>query len=103
MFTANTKEAAFGRLHKGEAAFGRPPFVVSFVLSVNTGHILVLRRKTCALLRAKTSALLRRKTYAMLSWDMCFVQSQHKGLAQRARHTCMGLEVQRGSRSPAWV
>ena len=35
-----------------------PPFVVSFVLPVNTGHILVLRRKTCALLRAKTSALL---------------------------------------------
>ena len=31
VFTANTKEAAFGRLHKGGAAFGRPPFVVSFV------------------------------------------------------------------------
>ena len=46
VFTANTKE---GRLHKGGVAFGRPPFVVSFVLSVNTGHILVLRRKTCAL------------------------------------------------------
>ena len=29
-------------------------------------HILVLRRKTCALLRAKTSALLRRKTCAVL-------------------------------------
>ena len=50
--TANTKEAAFGRLRKGGAAEGRPPFVVSFVLAVNTGHILVLRRKTCALLRA---------------------------------------------------
>ena len=44
-----------------------PPFVVSFVLAVNTGHILVLRRKTCALLRAKTSALLRRKTCAVLA------------------------------------
>ena len=42
MFTENTKEAAFGRLHKGKAAFGRHPFVVSFVLAVNTGHILVL-------------------------------------------------------------
>ena len=61
IFTAKTKEAAFGRLHKGGAAFGRPTLVVSFVLAVNTGHILVLRRKTCALLRAKTSALLRRK------------------------------------------
>ena len=36
-FTANTKEAAFGRLHKGGAAFGRPPFVVSFVLAVSLG------------------------------------------------------------------
>ena len=54
VFTANAKEAAFGRLHKGGAAFGRPPFVVSFVVAVSTGHILVLRRKTCALLRAKT-------------------------------------------------
>ena len=48
------------------AAFGRPPFVVSLVLAVNTRHILVLRRTTCALLRAKTSALLRRKTWAVL-------------------------------------
>ena len=31
VFTANTKEAAFGRLHKGGAAFGRPPFVEPFV------------------------------------------------------------------------
>ena len=30
LFTANTKEAAFGRLQKGGAAFGHPPFVVSF-------------------------------------------------------------------------
>ena len=36
------------------------------VLAVSTGHILVLRCKTCALLRAKTSALLRRKTCAVL-------------------------------------
>ena len=46
-------------------------FVVSFVLAVNTGHILVLRRKTCALLRAKTSALLRRKTCAVLRARTC--------------------------------
>ena len=52
VFTTNTKETAFGH----------PPFVDSFVLVVNTGHILMLRRKTCALLRAKTSALLRCKT-----------------------------------------
>ena len=54
------------------AAEGRPPLwrrpkAASFVLAVNTGHILVLRRKTCALLRAKTSALLRRKTCAVLA------------------------------------
>ena len=36
------------------------------MLAVSTGHILVLRCKTCALLRAKTSALLRRKTCAVL-------------------------------------
>ena len=36
------------------------------VLAASTGHILVLRCKTCALLRAKTSALLRRKTCAVL-------------------------------------
>ena len=39
MLTANTKEAAFGRLHKRGAAFGCPPFVVSFVLAVNIGHV----------------------------------------------------------------
>ena len=52
MFTANTKEAAFGRLHKG----GRPPtapLVVSFVLAMNTGGSLVLRRKTSALWGAR--------------------------------------------------
>ena len=48
-----------------------PPFVVSFVLALNTGHILLLRRKTCALLRAKTSALLRRKTCAVLRARTC--------------------------------
>ena len=74
VFTANTKEVAFGRLHKGG---GRPsaepphPFVASFVLAVNTGHVLVLRRKTCALSRTKTSALLRRKTWAVLRARTC--------------------------------
>ena len=43
----------------------------SFVLAVNTGHISVLRRKTCALLRAQTSALLRRKTCAVLRARTC--------------------------------
>ena len=37
MFTANTKEAAFGRLHKGGAAFGRPSFVVSSAPAVAPG------------------------------------------------------------------
>ena len=41
------------------------------VLPVSTGHILVLRCKTCALLRAKTSALLRRKTCAVLRARTC--------------------------------
>ena len=40
-------------------------------LALNTGHILLLRRKTCALLRAKTSALLRRKTCAVLRARTC--------------------------------
>ena len=48
-----------------------PPFVVSFALALNTGHIVVLRRKTCALLRAKTSASLRRKTCAVLRARTC--------------------------------
>ena len=56
VFTAITKEAACS------------PFVVSFVLAVNTGHTLVLRRKTCALSRAKTSA---RKTCAVLRAWTC--------------------------------
>ena len=41
VFTANTKEAAEGRLHKGGAVFGRAPLVISSVLAMNTGHILV--------------------------------------------------------------
>ena len=42
LFRANTKVAAFGRHHKGGAAFGRPPFVVSFVLALNKAHVLAL-------------------------------------------------------------
>ena len=41
LFRANTKEAAFGCLHKG----WRPsaaPFVVSFVLALNRAHVLAL-------------------------------------------------------------
>ena len=58
------------------AAEGRPPLwrrpkAASFVLALNIGHILVLRRKTCELLRAKTSALLRRKTCAALRARIC--------------------------------
>ncbi len=61
--------------HKGNHKGGRPkaapplwrrPKAASFVLALNTGRILLLRRKTCALLRAKTSALLRNKTFAVL-------------------------------------
>ena len=61
VFTANTKETTKG---------GRPK-AIFFVLAVTTGHILVLRRKTCALLRGKTSALLRRKTCAVLRARTC--------------------------------
>ena len=42
VFTINTKEAALDRLHKGD------PLCRFLVLAVNTGHTLVLRRKTCA-------------------------------------------------------
>ena len=45
---ATTKEAAFGRLHQGGGGLRPPRFVVSFALALNTGHILLLRRRTCA-------------------------------------------------------
>ena len=51
--------------HKGNHKGGRPS-AASFVVALNTGHILELRRKTCALLRAKTSVLLRRRTCTAL-------------------------------------
>ena len=107
VFTANTEEATFGRLHKGGTAFGRPPpFVVSFALAVNTWHILVLRRKTCTLLRAKTSAFLRRKTCAVLRARTCALfrantKETTEGGGQRrrpsvvaaeGRHLCIGSE-----------
>ena len=64
--------------HKGGgAAEGRPPPLwrrpkaALFVLAVKTGHILVLRRKTCALMRARTSALLRRKACAVVRARTC--------------------------------
>ena len=96
VFAANTKETTKGGRPKAAPPLGRRPKAASFALALNTGHILVLRRKT-------------RDMCCVASWDMCFVQSQHKGACpgpgpvQRARHTCMGLEVQRGSRSLAWV
>ena len=39
--TANTKEAAFGRFHKGDG-LRPPPSVVSFVLALNKAHVLPL-------------------------------------------------------------
>ena len=63
-----------------------PPFVGSFVLAVNTGHILLLRRKTCALLRAKTSALLRRKTCAVLRARTCALFRAKTKVAAFGRH-----------------
>ena len=65
VFRANAKETT-----KGDG-LRPPPFVVSFALALNTEHILLLRRKTCALLRAKASALLRRKTCAVLRARTC--------------------------------
>ena len=38
---ANTKEAAFGRLHKG-GGLRPPPFVASFALALNKAHVLAL-------------------------------------------------------------
>ena len=47
---------------------------------MNTGHILVLRRKTDALSRAKTSALLRPNRFAVLRARTCALfKSQYKG------------------------
>ena len=66
VLTANTKETTKGGRPKAAPPLWRRPKAASFVLAVSTGHILVLRCKTCALLRAKTSALLRRKTCAVL-------------------------------------
>ena len=62
---------------KASPPLWRRPKAASFVLAVNTWHILVLSRKTCALLRAN-AALLRPKT-CLESLDMCYVQSQYKG------------------------
>ena len=45
MFTANTKEAVFGRLHKGGAAFGRPPPLCGF-LCVGCEHWAYLSVET---------------------------------------------------------
>ena len=68
--SVETQDMCLVENHRG----GRPkaasplwwrPKAATFVLAVSTGHILVLRHKTCALLRAKTSALLRRKTCAV--------------------------------------
>ena len=74
---AQCSQPAQRRPQRG-AAEGCPPLwrrpkAASFVLAVNTGHVLVLRRKTCALMRAKTSALLRRKTCAVLRARTCAV------------------------------
>ena len=41
VFRANTKEAAFGRLHKG-GRLSAAPFVASFVLALNEAHVLAL-------------------------------------------------------------
>ena len=57
MFTANTKETTKGGRPKAPTLWRRPK-AASFVLSVNTGHSLVLRRKTCVLLRAKLGHVL---------------------------------------------
>ena len=65
VFTANTKETTKGGGSKAAPPLWRRPKAASFVLVVNTGHILVLRRKTCALLRAKASE----------TQDMCCVES----------------------------
>ena len=70
VFTANTKETTKGGVAEGLPPLWRRPKAASFVLAVNTGHIFVLRRKTCALLKAQTSALLKRT---------CFGQNQYKG------------------------
>ena len=68
-------------LHKG-GELRPPPFVFSFALALNTGHILLLRRKTCALLRAKTSAFLRRRTRAVLrAWTCAFFRANAKEAA----------------------
>ena len=68
VFTANTKEATKGGRPKAAAPLWRRPKAASFVLAVNTGHLLVLRRKTCALLRANIICLVETQ-------DMCCVGS----------------------------
>ena len=71
VFTVNTKGATRGGRPKAASPLWRRPKAASFVLAVNTGHILVLRRNACALLRAKTSAFLSRKTRAVLRARTC--------------------------------
>ena len=81
MFTANTKETT--RAAEGCPPLWRRPKAASFVLALNTGHILLLRRKTCALLRAKTSALLRRMTWAVLRARTCACSEPKQRKPQR--------------------
>ncbi len=78
--TSRHSSGGAGRLWRSGSALGGSggaqggpgrPKAASFALALNTGHILLLRRKTCALLRAKTSALLRRKTCAVLRARTC--------------------------------
>ena len=76
VFTANTNEAAFGRLHKGRAAspttegggLRPPPSGVSFVLVLNKAHVLglntahVLRLNKVNVLALNKAHVLRHNT-----------------------------------------
>ena len=54
VFTANTKETTKGGRPKADPPLWRRPMAASFVLAVNIGHILVLRRRTCVLSRVES-------------------------------------------------
>ena len=91
---------------EGRTPSWRRPKSASFMWAGSTGHVLVLRRKTCALLRAKTSALLSGKTCAVLRAGTCAlfraaIKETTEGggrrpppsvVAAEGRHLCIGSE-----------
>ena len=72
------REAAFGRLHKGGAAFGRPPFVEPFV--DGSGRCSSIKQQAASKHQASSSkhqaSSIKHQNQASKS-SICFVTNQH--------------------------